>query len=92
MSRITRRTVLKSAAALGAPLAFPYLNLAHAQGSPIPIGVGLPLTGNAGAYGPDMAEAAKRTAAKINAAGACSAASSSSSSRTRSRAPRSPPT
>ena len=69
MSRITRRTVLKSAAALGAPLAFPYLNLAHAQGSPIPIGVGVPLTGNAGAYGPDMAESAKRTAAKINAAG-----------------------
>ena len=69
MSRITRRTVLKSAAALGAPLAFPYLNLAHAQGAPIPIGVGVPLTGNAGPYGPDMAEAAKRTAAKINAAG-----------------------
>jgi len=69
MTRITRRRVLKSAAALGAPLAFPYLNLAHAQGAPIPIGVGLPLTGNAGAYGPDMAEAAKRTAAKINAAG-----------------------
>jgi branched-chain amino acid transport system substrate-binding protein len=69
MSRITRRRVLKSAAALGAPLAFPYLNLAHAQGAPIPIGVGVPLTGNAGPYGPDMAEAAKRTAAKINAAG-----------------------
>src|SRR5262245_20806655 len=69
MSRITRRRVLKSAAALGAPLAFPYLNLAHAQGTPIPIGVGVPLTGNAGPYGPDMAEAAKRTAAKINAAG-----------------------
>jgi branched-chain amino acid transport system substrate-binding protein len=69
MSRITRRRMLKSAAALGAPLAFPYLNLAHAQGAPIPIGVALPLTGNAGAYGPDMGEAAKRTAARINAAG-----------------------
>ncbi len=69
MSHFTRRTMLKSAAALGAPLAFPYLNLAHAQGAPIPIGVALPLTGNAGAYGPDMAEAVKRTAAKINAAG-----------------------
>src|SRR6185503_20916893 len=69
MSRITRRTVLKSAAALGAPLAFPYLNLAHAQGATIPIGVALPMTGNAGAYGPDMAEAAKRTVAKINNAG-----------------------
>jgi branched-chain amino acid transport system substrate-binding protein len=65
-----RRRVIKSigdaaASAIGAP----YLNLAHAQGATIPIGVGLPLTGNAGAYGPDMAEAAKRTAAKINAAG-----------------------
>ena len=69
MNRPTRRKVLKSAAALGAPLAFPALNLAHAQGAPIPIGVALPLTGNAGAYGPDMGEAAKRTAAKINAAG-----------------------
>ncbi|HEY7241686.1 MAG TPA: ABC transporter substrate-binding protein, partial [Burkholderiales bacterium] len=29
----------------------------------------LPLTGNAGAYGPDMAEAAKRTAERINSAG-----------------------
>src|SRR5437763_12061707 len=56
-------------AAAAAPLGFPYLNLAHAQGAPIPIGVALPMTGNAGAYGPDMAEAAKRTAAKINNAG-----------------------
>lgn len=69
MSRFTRRKMLQSAAAIGAPLAFPYLNLAHAQAAPIPIGVALPLTGNAGAYGPDMGEAAKRTAAKINAAG-----------------------
>ncbi len=69
MSRFTRRKLLKSVAAIGAPLAFPYLNLAHAQGATIPIGCAVPLTGNAGAYGPDMAEAAKRTAAKINAAG-----------------------
>ncbi len=69
MSRFTRRKLLKSVAAVGAPLAFPYLNLAHAQGAAIPIGVAVPLTGNAGAYGPDMAEAAKRTAAKINSAG-----------------------
>ena len=68
--RKTRRDVIKTIGATAASaLAAPYLNLAHAQGSPIPIGVGLPLTGNAGAYGPDMAEAAKRTAAKINAAG-----------------------
>jgi len=66
----TRRDVIKSiGAATASSIAAPYLNLAHAQGAPIPIGVGLPLTGNAGAYGPDMGEAAKRTAAKINAAG-----------------------
>src|SRR5256885_170093 len=66
----TRRHIIKSTgAAAASSLAAPYLNLAHAQGSPIPLGVALPLTGNAGAYGPDMAEAAKRTAAKINNAG-----------------------
>src|SRR5256885_10497788 len=65
-----RRRIIKSiGAATAASLAAPYLNLAHAQASPIPLGVALPLTGNAGAYAPDMAEAAKRTAAKINAAG-----------------------
>src|SRR3989440_5473943 len=62
----TRRTFVKS---IGATLAAPYLTLAHAQATPIPIGVALPFTGNAGAYGPEMAEAAKRTAAKINSAG-----------------------
>lgn len=66
----SRRRMLKSiGAAAATPLAAPFLNLAHAQGATIPIGVGLPMTGNAGAYGPDMAEAAKRTAAKINNAG-----------------------
>lgn len=64
-----RRLVKALAASAAAPLGFPYLNLAHAQGSPIPIGVALPMTGNAGAYGPDMGEAAKRTVAKINNAG-----------------------
>src|SRR2546422_11322212 len=65
-----RRRIIKSiGAATASSLAAPYLNLAHAQGSPIPLGGALPLTGNAGAYGPDMAEAAKRTAAKINARG-----------------------
>src|SRR5687767_1281498 len=67
---IKRRSIVKSiGAATASSLAAPYLNLAHAQGSPIPIGVALPLTGNAGAYGPDMGEAARRTAAKINSAG-----------------------
>ena len=66
----TRREVIKSiGAATASGIAAPYLNLAHAQGAAIPIGVAVPLTGNAGAYGPDMAESAKRTAAKINAAG-----------------------
>ena len=65
-----RRHVIKSiGAAAASAIGAPYLNLAHAQGSSIPIGVALPMTGNAGAYGPDMAEAAKRTAARINAAG-----------------------
>jgi branched-chain amino acid transport system substrate-binding protein len=68
--RKTRRDVIKTIGATAASaIAAPYLNLAHAQGASIPIGVGVPLTGNAGAYGPDMAEAAKRTAAMINAAG-----------------------
>src|SRR5256712_12635824 len=65
-----RRHIIKSiGAAAASSLAAPYLNLAHAQGSPIPLGVALPLTGNAGAYGPDMAEAAQRNAAEINHAG-----------------------
>src|SRR4029078_5496103 len=46
-----------------------YFTVPPDNAPPILICVGLPLTGNAGAYGPDMAEAAKRTAAKINAAG-----------------------
>jgi len=67
MKKFTRRKVLKTLGAAAAlPIAAPYLNLAHAQGATIPIGVALPMTGNAGAYGPDMAEAAKRTVAKIN--------------------------
>ena len=70
MKTFNRRTLLKTLGAAGATqLAAPFLNLAHAQGTSIPIGVALPMTGNAGAYGPDMGEAAKRTVAKINAAG-----------------------
>jgi len=69
MDRIRRDLIKSIGAAAASTLAAPYLNLAHAQAAPIPIGVALPLTGNAGAYGPDMAEAAKRTAAKINGAG-----------------------
>lgn len=65
-----RRKIVKSiGAATASSLAAPYLNLAHGQGAPIAIGVAVPLTGNAGAYGADMAEAAKRTAGRINAAG-----------------------
>jgi len=69
MDRNRRKIVKSIGAATASSLAAPYLNLAHAQGAPIPIGVAVPLTGNAGAYGPDMAEAAKRTAARINNAG-----------------------
>lgn len=70
MKSFSRRKVLKTiGAAAATPLAAPFLNLAHAQGAPIAIGCALPMTGNAGAYGPDMGEAAKRTVAKINGAG-----------------------
>src|SRR3954447_5522776 len=69
MDRKRRRIVQSLGATTAATLGAPYLNLAHAQATPIPLGVALPLTGNAGAYGPDMAEAAKRTAEKINDAG-----------------------
>lgn len=65
----SRRKALQTLGAMTAITGAPYVNLAYAQGTPIPIGVALPLTGNAGPYGPDMAEAARRTAAKINSAG-----------------------
>ena len=67
MSKLfTRRRILKGMAALPAA---PYLNLVHAQSAAIPIGAVLPFTGNAGVYGPDMADAMKRLVAKINNAG-----------------------
>ena len=70
MTGFSRRKILKTlGAAAAAPIGAPFLNLAHAQGTTIPIGVALPMTGNAGAYGPDMGEAAKRTVAMINKAG-----------------------
>jgi branched-chain amino acid transport system substrate-binding protein len=70
MKGFNRRKMLKALGAGAAlPVVAPFLNLAHAQGSSVPIGVALPFTGNAAAYGPDMAEAAKRTVKKINDAG-----------------------
>lgn len=70
MTGFTRRKALKTlGAAAAAQMGAPFLNLAHAQGTTIPIGVALPMTGNAGAYGPDMGEAAKRTVERINKAG-----------------------
>lgn len=63
---LSRRRTLKGLAALPAAS---YLNLVHAQGATVPIGAVLPFTGNAGVYGPDMAEAMKRVVAKINNAG-----------------------
>jgi len=70
LKKFTRRDVLRTlGAAAATPLSAPFLNLAHAQGANIPIGVALPMTGNAGAYGPDMGEAARRTADLINKAG-----------------------
>ena len=65
-----RRKTIKTIGAVAAtPIFMPYLNLVHAQSAAVPIGVALPMTGNAGAYGPDMAEAAKRTAELINRSG-----------------------
>src|SRR5438105_14802035 len=65
-----RRRIIKSiGAATASTLSAPYLNLAHAQGAPRPVADAPPLTGTAAGYGPDMGEAAKRTAAKINNAG-----------------------
>ncbi|MEP6679078.1 MAG: ABC transporter substrate-binding protein [Betaproteobacteria bacterium] len=70
MNKLSRRQILKTlGAAAAVQVGAPFLNLAHAQGATIPIGVALPFTGNSGAYGPDMAEAAKRTVKKINDAG-----------------------
>ena len=70
MTGFNRRKALKTlGAAAATQLGAPFLNLAHAQGTTIPIGVALPMTGNAGAYGPDMGEAAKRTVERINKAG-----------------------
>ena len=64
MKKFTRRKVLKTLGAAAAlPIAAPYLNLAHAQGATIPIGAGLPMTGNAGALeltGPQAGAASQR--------------------------------
>jgi branched-chain amino acid transport system substrate-binding protein len=64
-----RKTIKTIGGVVASPIIMPFLNLAHAQSAAIPIGVALPMTGNAGAYGPDMAEAAKRTADLINQSG-----------------------
>ena len=49
MNRERRKLIQSLGAAGAATLGAPYLNLAHAQASPIPLGVALPMTGNAGA-------------------------------------------
>jgi branched-chain amino acid transport system substrate-binding protein len=69
-SSFNRRQVLKSiAAGAAAPLLATYGTLARAQGANIPIGLVIPFTGATGSYGHDMAEAGKRTLARINEAG-----------------------
>ena len=67
ISKLSRRTVIKSAGAL--TVGMPFLNIATAQASPVQIGVALPFTGNAGVYGPDMAAAMKLAATHVNDAG-----------------------
>ena len=45
-----RRKTIKTIGAVAAtPIFMPYLNLVHAQSAAVPIGVALPMTGNAGA-------------------------------------------
>lgn len=63
---ISRRGILGGAAATTAFTLVNPLRPAGAAGEPLRIGALLPLTGAAGAYGPNMAKAAKVTAAYIN--------------------------
>jgi branched-chain amino acid transport system substrate-binding protein len=64
---IARRTFLGSGLALAGTLAMPAAS--RAQSGPIRIGTLTPLTGSGGAYGPVMANVARRAAEEINKAG-----------------------
>jgi ABC-type branched-subunit amino acid transport system substrate-binding protein len=67
MRKTTRRTILKSAAALATVAAMP--KAAYAQGEPIRIGILTPLTGAGGNDGPRMLKAMTAVFDEVNKAG-----------------------
>lgn len=67
MSRITRRTALKVAAAAAATTALPIR--AYAQGEPLRVGILTPLTGAGGNDGPRMLKAMQAVFEEVNKAG-----------------------
>ena len=70
MAHVTRREVLKTAAAAAAALMADRAVPGRAQSKePIPIGTLCPLTGAGGAYGPDMQKAIVAVAERINKGG-----------------------
>jgi ABC-type branched-subunit amino acid transport system substrate-binding protein len=66
-TRLSRRTLLTSAAAAAGALALP--PRARAQGAPVRLGTLTPLTGAGGSYGPPMRRAMEWVVAEVNAAG-----------------------
>ena len=68
MSDVTRRDLLKTAAAAGLITGAPAAGWAQSK-EPIPIGTLCPLTGAGGAYGPDMQKAVVAVADRINKGG-----------------------
>jgi branched-chain amino acid transport system substrate-binding protein len=69
MPRVTRRDVLKTAAAAAALMATRPASARAQSKEPIPIGTLCPLTGAGGAYGPDMQKAIVAVAERINKGG-----------------------
>jgi branched-chain amino acid transport system substrate-binding protein len=68
MSDLTRRDLLKTAAAAGLIAGVPAAGWAQSK-DPIPVGTLCPLTGAGGAYGPDMQKAIVAVADRINKSG-----------------------
>jgi branched-chain amino acid transport system substrate-binding protein len=68
MSDVTRRELLKTAAAAGLIAGVPAAGWAQSK-EPIPVGTLCPLTGAGGAYGPDMQKAVVAVAERINKSG-----------------------
>src|SRR5499427_1545092 len=68
MSDVTRRELMKGAAAAGLLAGVPRIARAQSK-EPIPIGTLCPLTGAGGAYGPDMQKAIAAVGERINKSG-----------------------